>query len=214
MKNIPEGYCQCGCGQKTNTDNKGNYKRFVNHHHILNMRPNYVSSVYPKTCVICGKKFLPQKPSRQTTQVTCSAKCRNVYNSRKSADKRATALRKQGKTKAYRKWHGRHEHRVIMEQIIGRPLNSNEVVHHKDGNFLNNTPENLQLMSKSEHATLHSTKNKVCSVEGCNRKHKSFGFCLLHYRRWKKYGTPELPIKQKTMKGDSYGILGESTTSN
>ena len=48
-------------------------------------------------------------------------------------------------------------HRYIMETILGRELESNEVVHHKDGNKLNNNPDNLMLMTKSEHARLHMT---------------------------------------------------------
>ena len=36
-------------------------------------------------------------------------------------------------------------HRIIMENHIGRILNPNEVVHHIDGNKLNNNIENLQL---------------------------------------------------------------------
>jgi len=54
---------------------------------------------------------------------------------------------------------GRLEHVVIMELIIGRRLASNECVHHKDENRANNDPENLQLMTRSEHASLHAKQN-------------------------------------------------------
>ena len=43
------------------------------------------------------------------------------------------------------------EHRVIASKKIGRPLRDNEVVHHRDGNKLNNKPSNLQVMTRSEH---------------------------------------------------------------
>lgn len=47
------------------------------------------------------------------------------------------------------------EHRMVMSKILGRPLREDEVVHHKDGNKYNNTPENLQLMSKGGRGKYH-----------------------------------------------------------
>lgn len=44
------------------------------------------------------------------------------------------------------------EHRLVMEQHLGRFLLTNEVVHHKDGNRSNNELNNLQLViNNSEH---------------------------------------------------------------
>jgi hypothetical protein len=39
----------------------------------------------------------------------------------------------------------RHEHRVVMEQKLGRPLQKGERVLWKDGDRTNNDPENLVL---------------------------------------------------------------------
>ena len=50
------------------------------------------------------------------------------------------------------------EHRYVMEQHIGRKLSEKEIVHHKDGNKLNNNIDNLEVMSASEHSTLHRIK--------------------------------------------------------
>ena len=50
----------------------------------------------------------------------------------------------------------RSVHVVAMEKNIGRKLNSNEVVHHIDGNKSNTDLSNLALMTRSEHARLHA----------------------------------------------------------
>lgn len=46
-------------------------------------------------------------------------------------------------------------HRHIMEEFLGRKLSSNEVVHHKDGNKLNNNIDNLEVLTRSEHLKKH-----------------------------------------------------------
>lgn len=48
-----------------------------------------------------------------------------------------------------------YEHRMVMEEKLGRPLTSEEIVHHIDGNKQNNDPENLELTNRSEHMRIH-----------------------------------------------------------
>lgn len=41
---------------------------------------------------------------------------------------------------------------------------------------------------------VQSTK-KQCSIDGCNRKVKSRGWCQSHYNRWYRYGVADQPLK-------------------
>ena len=79
-----------------------------------------------------------------------------------------------GEGKTYTKFYGRHEHRVVAEQLLGRPLPPGEVVHHIDGNKRNNRSENLRVFSsQAEHAKFHAEFNwfinelrKMGAIEG------------------------------------------------
>lgn len=54
-----------------------------------------------------------------------------------------------------------YEHRLVAAQKIGRLLEPSEIVHHIDGNKLNNSPDNLSIEpSRAYHAAKHRT-NKV-----------------------------------------------------
>jgi hypothetical protein len=48
------------------------------------------------------------------------------------------------------------EHRLVMEKHLGRYLNQNELVHHRDENKQNNKLENLELITRSAHQNLHN----------------------------------------------------------
>lgn len=59
---------------------------------------------------------------------------------------------KKSKTISYPKW--------LMEQHLERFLSTDETVDHKDYDVTNNTIENLQILSRAEHARLDVTRNK------------------------------------------------------
>ena len=48
------------------------------------------------------------------------------------------------------------EHRIVMEKHLGRNLEPFEIIHHRDGNRLNNSISNLKVMTQSNHAAIHS----------------------------------------------------------
>ena len=65
-----------------------------------------------------------------------------------------------GEGKTYAKNYGRHEHRVVAEQFLGRPLMPGEVVHHIDCNKRNSSMNNIRVYkSQSEHAKFHAEFN-------------------------------------------------------
>lgn len=51
------------------------------------------------------------------------------------------------------------EHRYIIEKSIGRKLLASEIVHHKDGDVLNNKLENLEIMELHAHQVAHKTRS-------------------------------------------------------
>jgi hypothetical protein len=106
-------------------------------------------------CEKCGASFHPWqgRPGR-----ACSRLCANAIVGKESAGLRGDMQRGKGEGKTYRKFMGRHLHRQVAEAKIGRPLAKGEVVHHIDGNKLNNHPDNIAVLeSQAVHARLEST---------------------------------------------------------
>jgi hypothetical protein len=51
-------------------------------------------------------------------------------------------------------------YRMFMAEMLGRPLRSDEDVHHKNGNWQDDRPENLEVLLHKEHFRLHHQLNK------------------------------------------------------
>ena len=58
-----------------------------------------------------------------------------------------------GNTKVYR-------YRVVAEEMLGRPLRPDEIVHHINGDSSDDRPENLEVMTRKEHAARHPDNPK------------------------------------------------------
>lgn len=121
-------------------------------------------------CDECGKKVnMPTSQFKRSKNHFCSRQCHMKFMNRELNPSRMTPEVREkihnsrvdtGSNKGYQKTYGRHTHRIIAEQILGRPLKSDEIVHHIDGNKRNNNPDNLMVMTQSEHAHLHFTKKR------------------------------------------------------
>lgn len=138
-------------------------------------------------CLQCGKEF-EIYPSSIGKKKFCSKSCKYEYlhlhhkaphlsefnrnsnrknkkegwtlEERERASKREQARLGACSKDTYIKHLGRHFHREIAEQKLGRKLLPGEIVHHIDGDKHNNAPENLQVMTQSEHARIHFSKKK------------------------------------------------------
>lgn len=58
-----------------------------------------------------------------------------------------------------------YEHRYVMSLHLGRWLERDEVVHHKDKDRTNNHIDNLELTNASDHAKLHAEENGCVHYE-------------------------------------------------
>ena len=56
-------------------------------------------------------------------------------------------------------------HRYVYEYFTDKQLISNNIIHHKDENKINNIPENLELTGRPDHAKRHITQKKLDCLE-------------------------------------------------
>lgn len=123
-------------------------------------------------CGVCGKEFEKAICFGIFEHNFCSRECARIFTSQRMTEynikhnpeamteSRRLSLRNahigKGAGKTYTKTYGRHTHRIVAEQMLGRPLKPGEVVHHIDGNKRNNNPNNLMVFaSQKEHAKWH-----------------------------------------------------------
>lgn len=128
-------------------------------------------------CKGCSKIFMPKKDNQKYCSLVCYR--RTLVNNKEQGFTHG------GYSYIYSSKKMRAKHRKVMEEYLGRGLNSKEVVHHINGNKLDNRIENLELMSISEHARHHMNEIKMNKIDG-----KSIHHVKAAQSRWSRL-TPE-----------------------
>jgi len=121
-------------------------------------------------CNMCGSQFSVKKSAlKHGSGHFCSTKCKtlNLQDTRdggtftKKIDIPGHSLNSgyifvMSKDHPHRNRDGYvRQHRLVMEEHLGRYLDKNEIVHHIDGNKLNNSLDNLEVITRVEHARSH-----------------------------------------------------------
>lgn len=122
-------------------------------------------------CPSCGNSFhvFPYR-LRSGKTICCSRSCamkmipqnlRNNWRGGKTINKAGYVLLRINGKYVY-------EHRYVMEQMLGRPLESDETVHHVDKNKANNSQENLLLLQKKTHDSIETSERWLTNKESFN----------------------------------------------
>lgn len=83
------------------------------------------------------------------------------------------------------------EHRLLMAELLGRPLLPAEVVHHVDGNPENNDLSNLMMFGSNADHLRHELTGRVPNVSEEGRARQIAGVRAYHSRRRSERGGQE-----------------------
>lgn len=112
------------------------------------------------TCQGCGTDFLVPRWRHQEGQRFCSKACytTTATGPRSAHYKNGFHRTKQGYIQLSVNGRTIDEHRLMMEQYLGRKLERWEEVHHKNEIKDDNRVENFLVLTKPQHTSLHKKK--------------------------------------------------------
>lgn len=127
----PSGLCGCGCGEVTSIAPRTNARLSQYKGRHVRFRPGHATRLMGE-----------DKSSRWKGGVHIT-----------SEGYRKLRITKPDGSRGYE-----FEHRLVMQEAIGRPLAKHEQVHHVNGDKLDNRIENLELWSRSQPAGVRITR--------------------------------------------------------
>lgn len=128
-------------------------------------------------CVVCGTAYLgwPKGPNKYCSRVCRGTATKGPGNPNWKGGK---SVRHDGRTLKFvpsdyrgHRSNGPYvlEYRLVMEQHLGRFLRDDEVVHHINGDPNDNRIDNLEVLSRAEHAREHIEEMQPRMQEGRRR---------------------------------------------
>jgi len=119
-------------------------------------------------CLKCGKRS-PALDDHWRRRTFCSRQCASSWIAKHRKTTKGWTITSKGYKMILVPDHPNRtkdgyvmEHRLIMEKRLGRYLNQNEIVHHINGNKIDNCIENLLLMTTDLHN--HTTRRGKVAV--------------------------------------------------